>query len=87
MSCSTSDAWARNGTGHDIQPRTSTRDEATVGVAGAVRPIKDLRRPSDLNVDTRGVEIDGKGYEFDVMVSVEGVRAVRVGDGGKTKSV
>ena len=72
---------------HARYPRTSTRDEATVGVAGAVRPMKDFRRPSPLNVDTRGVDNDGKGYELDVMVSVEGVRAVSVGEGGKTKRV
>lgn len=70
------------------QPRTSTREEATVGVAGAVRPMYDFRRPSDLNVDTRGVDRVGKGYEFDVIVSVEGVRvAASVGDGGKTNRV
>ena len=60
-----------------------------MGVAGAVRPMNDLRPPSDLNVDTRGVDIVGNGNEaFDVMVSVEGVRvAASVGDGGKTNRV
>ena len=50
--------------------------------------MKDFRRPSDLNVDTRGVDIGGNGNEFDVNVSVDGVRlAARVGDGGKTNRV
>ena len=59
-----------------------------MGVTGAARPMNDLRRPSPLNVATRGVDSVGKGNEFDVSVSVDGVRVVaRVGDGGKTNSV
>ena len=46
---------------HASQPRTSTCDDATVGVAGDVRPMNDFRRPSDLYVDTRGVDITGNG--------------------------
>lgn len=50
--------------------------------------MKDFRRPSDLYVDTRGVDIHGNGYAFDVIISVEGVRVIaRVGEGGKTNSV
>ena len=90
VSCRTSDAVCGAGTprDHASQPRTSTRDDATVGVAGAVRPMNDFRRPSDLNVDTRGVDNDGNGKAFDVIVSVDGVRvAANVGDGGKTNRV
>ena len=50
--------------------------------------MKDFRRPSDLYVDTRGVDMHGNGYAFDVIISVEGVRVIaRVGEGGKTNSV
>ena len=50
--------------------------------------MNDFRRPSDLNVDTRGVDNDGNGKGFDVIVSVDGVRvAANVGDGGKTNRV
>ena len=57
-------------------------------MTGVARPMNALRRPSDLNDDTRGVDMVGKGKAFDVSVSVEGVRIVaRVGDGGKTNSV
>lgn len=70
-------------------PRASTRDEATVGVTGAPTPMNDLRRPSLLKVETRGVAVVGNGRdEFDMIVMVDGVReAARVGDGGNTKSV
>lgn len=51
--------------------------------------MNDLRRPSLLKVETRGVAVVGNGRdEFDMMVMVDGVReAARVGDGGNTKSV
>lgn len=82
-------AWARTYLPRPPnQPRASTREEAIVGVDGGGRPIKDRRRPSALNDETRGVAEGGKGNEaFDVSVMVEGVRVERVGEGGKTKSV
>ena len=82
-------AWARTYLPRPPnQPRASTREEATVGVDGGGTPIKDRRRPSALNDETRGVAKGGKGSEaFDVSVMVEGVRVERVGEGGKTKSV
>lgn len=50
--------------------------------------MKERRRPSALNVETRGVASDGKGTEaLDVRVIVDGGRAVSVGEGGNTKSV
>jgi len=50
--------------------------------------MKDRRRPSVLKVETRGVAKDGKGKDtFDVSVIVDGVRVVKVGDGGNTKRV
>lgn len=59
-----------------------------VGVAGAPKPMKDLRRPSVLKVATRGVTVVGKGNDaFDMSVIVEGVREETVGEGGKTNSV
>ena len=71
-----------------IHPRASTRDAAIVGVTGAPTPIKDRRRPSDLNVATRGVTVVGNGTDvFDMSVIVEGVREATVGEGGKTNSV
>ncbi len=70
-------------------PRASTRDEAMVGVTGAPTPMNDLRRPSLLKVETRGVAVVGNGSdEPDIIVIVDGVReAASVGDGGNTKSV
>lgn len=63
----------------------------TVGAGGDVKPIKDLRFPLLLKVDTRGVcdRGNGMGTEgFDNNVIVEGVRVyVNVGDGGKTNNV
>jgi len=63
----------------------------TVGAGGDVKPIKDLRFPLLLNVDTRGVwdRGDGMGTEgFDNNVIAEGVRVLlKVGDGGKTNKV
>ena len=57
------------------QPRASTREDAVVGVArGALRPMNDRRRPSTLNVETRGVVVAGKGSAaLDVTVIVDGV--------------
>jgi len=50
--------------------------------------MNERRRPSVLKDDTRGVAKEGNGYdESDVSVIVEGVRVIRVGDGGNTKSV
>ena len=43
------------------QPRASMRVQATVGVGGAVNPMKDRLRPSDLKLDTRGVGAMGEG--------------------------
>jgi len=63
----------------------------TVGVGGDVKPIKDLRFPLLLNVDTRGVCERGNGTGtagVDNNVIAEGVRVlVNVGDGGKTNKV
>jgi len=52
--------------------------------------MKERRRPSDLNVETRGVGVPcmGVGTErLEVMVTVSGVCAFSVGDGGKTNKV
>lgn len=50
--------------------------------------MNDFLRPSNLYVDTRGVDMHGNGYAFEVIISVEGVRVIaRVGEGGKTNSV
>ena len=71
-------------------PRTSTREQAVVGVGGTAKPMNERRRPSVLNVDTRGVEAGEKGsgvFKFEVTVTMCGVLALSVGDGGKTKSV
>ena len=39
------------------QPRASTREQAVVGVAGAVSPMNERRRLPLLKVDTRGVGV------------------------------
>jgi hypothetical protein len=51
--------------------------------------MKDLVLPLDLKVETRGVDRLGNGTASDVNVIVEGVRvrAVKVGEGGKTNNV
>jgi len=70
------------------QPLASTRACAVVGVEGIIRPIKDLLRASDFD---RGVADEGNGTGtetgLEVRVMAEGVRAERVGEGGKTKRV
>lgn len=61
-----------------------------VGVGGAPSPINDRVRPWERKVETRGVERLGNGTGpliLEVSVIVDGVRVVRVGDGGNTKSV
>lgn len=51
--------------------------------------MKDLLLPFFWSLDTRGVAEDGNGTGklFDVSVIADGVRAVSVGEGGKTNSV
>jgi hypothetical protein len=50
--------------------------------------MKERRRPSDLNEETRGVGAgELRSDELDMRVIVDGVRADSVGEGGKTKSV
>ena len=71
-------------------PRASTFENATVGVGGAPKPMKDRVLPLDLKVETRGVGILGNGTapeKLDVNVIVEGVRVVKLGEGGKTNKV
>ena len=69
-------------------PRASTREHAVVGVASDPTPINDRRRPSVLKDATRGVGAgDLRNDELEVRVIVDGVRAERVGEGGKTNSV
>ena len=70
-------------------PRASTFENATVGVGGAPKSMKDLVLPLDLKVETRGVDRLRNGTAPDVNVIVEGVRVhvVRVGEGGKTNNV
>lgn len=69
-------------------PRASTREDAVVGVARVPMGMKDLRRPSPLKDDTRGVAAIGKGTAaLDVTVIVEGVCIDCPGEGGNTKSV
>jgi hypothetical protein len=55
-------------------------------VEGIIRPIRDLRRLSDLD---RGVAVEGKGTEtgLEVRVMAEGVHVEKVGEGGKTNRV
>ena len=53
-----------------------------------MRPMNDLLLPCLVNVDTRGVDIVGKGTGvLLVKVMAEGVCAVIVGEGGNTKRV
>lgn len=70
-------------------PLTSTLENPVVGVGGAAKPMNDRVRPCERKVDTRGVVRLGKGTGpvDDVRVIVEGVRVVKVGEGGKRKSV
>jgi hypothetical protein len=68
-------------------PRTSTFENATVGVGSEPKPMKDLVLPLDLKVETRGVDMLGNGTAPEVNVIVEGVRVVKVGEGGKTNNV
>lgn len=71
-------------------PRTSTFENATVGVGGAPSPMNERVRPFDWNVDTRGVDKLGNATGpawCDINVIADGVRVVRVGDGGNTNSV
>jgi len=52
--------------------------------------MKDRVRPFEWKVDTRGVDRLGNGTgpaRLDVNVMVEGVRVVKVGEGGKTNKV
>lgn len=51
--------------------------------------MNERRRPSVWKVDTRGVETLGKGKDDleAVIVIVEGVRVVNVGEGGNTSRV
>lgn len=71
---------------------------AVVGVIGVPTPINDLVLPCFLNVDIFGVEIVGNGIRpppplalpaafVVVSITADGVRVVRVGEGGKTKRV
>jgi hypothetical protein len=77
-------------------PRASTFVNAVVGVIGVPTPINDLVRPCCLKVEILGVEIVGNGTipflslpvaSVVVKVTADGVRVVRVGEGGNTKSV
>jgi len=49
--------------------------------------MKDLVLPFDLKVETRGVDRLGNGTASEVNVIVEGVRVVKVGEGGKRNNV
>ena len=52
--------------------------------------MKDRVLPLDLKVETRGVDMLGNGTapeKLDVNVIVEGVRVVKLGEGGKTNKV
>jgi hypothetical protein len=72
------------------QPRASTREQAVVGLGAAPSPMNDLVRPCARNVETRGVDRLGKAtgmFKLEVRVMVDGVRVVRVGEGGNTNSV
>jgi len=70
---------------------------AVVGAMEGPIPINDFVRPCCLNVEILGVDTEGNGTiplvatlaGGVVMVSVaaDGVRVVRVGEGGNTKSV
>lgn len=69
---------------------------AVVGVIGVPTPINDLVRPCFLNVVILGVESVGNGTipflapptaGVVVNITADGVRVVRVGEGGKTKRV
>jgi len=71
-------------------PRASTFENAIVGVGSTPKPMKDRVLPLDWKVETRGVDRLGNGTapgKFDVNVIVEGVRVVKVGEGGKTNNV
>ena len=78
-------------------PRTSTREQAVVGVGGTANPIKDRLLPSFWKVDTLGVgatfpkplpPANGSGVlRLEVTVTMCGVLALSGGEGGKTKSV
>lgn len=72
-----------------MYPHASTFENATVGVGGVPKLMKDLVLPLDLKVETRGVDRLGNGTASDVNVIVEGVRVrvVKVGEGGKTNKV
>jgi len=68
-------------------PRTSTREKAVVGVAGA---MKDWGRPRDPLLNKRGVFMLGNARVFTlgVRIIVEGVALGRaLGEGGKTNNV
>jgi hypothetical protein len=68
-------------------PRTSTREKAVVGAAGAT---KDLGRPRDPLIDRRGVFRHGNArlLTLGVRIIVEGAALGRaLGEGGKTNSV
>lgn len=73
-----------------MYPRASTFENATVGVGSVPNPMNDRVLPFDWKVETRGVDRLGKGTapgKFDVSVIVEGVRVVKLGEGGKTNKV
>lgn len=68
-------------------PRTSTREKAVVGVAGA---IKDWGRPRDPLLNKRGIFMLGNARVFTlgVRIIVEGAALGRaLGEGGKTNNV
>lgn len=68
-------------------PRTSTREKAVVGVAGA---MKDWGRPRDPLLNKRGVFILGNAREFTlgVRIIVEGAALDgALGEAGKTNNV
>jgi len=71
---------------------------AVVGVIGVPTPMNDLVLPCFRNVEIFGVEIVGNGIILPpalavpsafvvVNITADGVRVVRVGEGGKTKRV